>query len=148
MEEYSYGSKGVISKFSVPIIGDSLSKALGAGKSSNPIAKTRNAIVGAMQAVIDSHDDNTEGDLTVADLIAFGIGDVLSGIGVLQADTSVTTTYYEVDECGTIINETQQYDKEKKIKSLMWTIPLGKDLTFFVDFIYTLWKVHSSPCCV
>jgi len=148
VEEWSYGSKGVLAKFSAPIIGESLPKALDAGKSSNPIAKTRNAVVGAMRTVIDSYDNAAEGEFTVADLIAFGLRDVLSGIDVLQDDKSITTTYYEVDECGTIIHESEQYDKEKKIKSLMWTIPLGKDLTFYVDFTHILWNVHSSPCCV
>ncbi len=129
MEEWSYGRKGVLSKFSAPIIGDALPKALNAGKSSNPIAKTRNAVVGAMRGVIDGYNDADES--TVADIIASTLDKVLSGIDVLQADKSVTVTYYEVNECGNIVVESEVYDKEdkgKNITSLMWTIPLGKDL--------------------
>ena len=108
------------------------------GTSSNPIAKTRNAVVGAMRAVIDSYDSAAEGDLTVADIIADQLGEVLRGIDVLQNDKTVTVTYYEVNECGTITNEAEYYDKEKKITSLMWTIPLGKAHTLFVSMTLTI----------
>lgn len=80
LEKYSFGDNGVVSKYSVPIIKESLSKALDAGTSSNPIAKTRNAIVGALREVIDGYDEN-DSDLTVADLLSIGFNKVLRGIG-------------------------------------------------------------------
>jgi hypothetical protein len=125
MEKYSFGDKGIISKFNVPVIKQSLSKGLNAGTSSNPIAKTRNAIVGAMREVIDGYDED-DSDLTVADLLSIGFNKVLRGIDVLAAEKSVTTTYYEVDDCGAFVGESTEYDKEKRITSLMWTVPLGK----------------------
>ena len=123
VEKYSFGKNGVISKFSAPVVKTSRADGLNAGKSSNPISKTRNAVIGAMRAVIDSYKDDN-GDLTVADLIALGLSEVLSEINVLASD--VETSYYEVDEDGTVIKN-DDYDREKNITSLMWTIPLGKD---------------------
>ena len=103
----------------------SLSDGLNAGKSSNPIAKTRNAVVGAMRGVINSYKSTADGDnLTVADIIASELSNVLRGIDVLAEGKNVETTYYEVDTNG-IVKKYAEYDKEKNIKSLMWTIPLG-----------------------
>lgn len=124
VEKYSFGSEGVVAKFSVPVIKESLAKGLNAGMSSNPIAKTRNAVVGAMRAVISSYDGDKE-KLTVADLIALELGKALGGVNVLADGKKVTTTYYEVDGCGSLINTTEEYDKDKNVTSLMWTIPLG-----------------------
>ncbi len=125
LEKYSLGDQGVVSKFSVPIIKQSLSKPLGAGTRSNPIAKTRNAVVGALRGVIGSYDED-DSDLTIADLISLGLDQALRGINVLSAGQKVTTTYYEVDECGAFVGQSGEYDKEKRITSLMWTVPLGK----------------------
>ena len=36
VEKYSFGSEGVVAKFSVPVIKESLAKGLNAGMSSNP----------------------------------------------------------------------------------------------------------------
>lgn len=77
-----------------------------------------------MRGVIDSYNDDS-GDLTVADLIAMGLNDILNEINVLVDD--VTTTYYEVDAEG-IVSNYSDYDREKNITSLMWTIPLGTDV--------------------
>jgi hypothetical protein len=136
VEKFSFGKNGVVSKFSAPVVATSLANGLNAGKSSNPISKTRNAVVGAMRGVIDSYNDES-GDLTVADLIAMGLNDVLNEINVLVDD--VTTTYFEVDAEG-IVSNYSDYDREKNITSLMWTIPLGTDVkilkpcTYFLPF--------------
>ncbi len=114
-----------MSKFNVPIIKESLSKSLNAGTSSNPIAKTRNAIVGALRGVIGSYDEDDRNS-TVADLISLGLEQALRGIDVLAAGQKVTTTYYEVDECGAFVGQSGAYEKDKRITSLMWTVPLGK----------------------
>ena len=90
--------------------------------SSNPIAKTRNAVVGAMRAVISSYEKE---ELTVADLIALELGRVLSGVNVLADGKQVSVTYYEVDACGLLVNASEEYDEDKNVTSLMWTIPLG-----------------------
>jgi hypothetical protein len=125
VEKYSFGPNGVISKFSAPVVKTSLSDGLNAGKSSNPIAKTRNAVVGAMRGVIGSYKSTDDSNsLTVADIIAFGLSDVLRKIDVLAGGRNVETTYYEVVN-GTI-KKYDEYDRKKNITSLMWTIPLGK----------------------
>ena len=122
LEKYSFGSEGVVAKFSVPVIKESLAKGLNAGMSSNPIAKTRNAVVGAMRAVISSYEKE---ELTVADLIALELGRVLSGVNLLADGKQVSVTYYEVDACGLLVNASEEYDEDKNVTSLMWTIPLG-----------------------
>lgn len=142
VEKYSFGKNGVISKFSAPVVKTSLADGLNAGKSSNPISKTRNAVIGAMRAVIDSHKDDS-GDLTVADLIADGLNEVLSEINVL-ADV-VEVSYYEVDADGTV-NKFDDYDREKNITSLMWTIPLGKDYKLLKQFTFR-WKFPHAILC-
>jgi hypothetical protein len=127
VEKYSFGRNGVISKFSAPVVKTSLSDGLNAGKSSNPIAKTRNAVIGAMRGVMESYKSTDESNsLTVADIIASGLSDVLRDIEVLAAGKKVETTYYEVDASNAMVKKYTEYDKKKNIKSLMWTIPLGK----------------------
>ncbi len=126
VEKYSFGRNGVISKFSAPVVKTSLSDGLNAGKSSNPIAKTRNAVVGAMRGVMESYKSTDGNSLTVADIIASGLSDVLRDIDVLAAGKKVETTYYEVDASNAMVEKYTEYDKKKNIKSLMWTIPLGK----------------------
>lgn len=78
-----------------------------------------------MRGVINSYESNNESDsLTVADIIASELSNVLRGIDVLAEEKIVEITYYDVDANG-IVKKYAEYDKEKNIKSLMWTIPLG-----------------------
>ena len=77
-----------------------------------------------MRAVIDGYNGD-KGDLTVADLIAYGLSEALDGIGVLADRKRVETTYYEINSSNGTANNYTKYDSGKNITSLMWTIPLG-----------------------
>ena len=85
-----------------------------------------------MESILKSYTD--EEDETVADLIGNVIDDLLgdSGFGILSGDVNVT--YYEHIDNTTIASSS--FDSEKDYKSLMWTIPFGKDTVLKASYIF------------
>ena len=140
-EKYSLGRQGIVTKFSGPIIGPAIPKALKAGTNDHFLAQARRKVVGGMETAISQYVDDG-GDSTVADLLAGILDEALGdgGIGILQKGKHITTTYYEHAN-GPCINDFElkifncttgknTYDDSKDVKSLMWTIPFGQNYTF------------------
>lgn len=93
------------------------------GTRDNFLAKARRIVVGEMESVLKSY--TGEEDETVADLIGNVIDDILgdSGFGILSGNVNVT--YYEHVDNTT--KASSSFDENADYKSLMWTIPFGKD---------------------
>lgn len=112
---------------------EAVSDGVGGGRNSNPIAKAKRSVVGAIETVLNNYDDDTDqsGDNTVAKLLADILSDLLGdgstelnipGLGILKGDINVT--YYEHVDGATVGSD--MYDRQNQdVKSLMWTIPFG-----------------------
>ena len=105
-----------MARFSLPFVGNVVSRELGLRTSNNLIRRTRNDVIGVLEDKLRSY--SKEGSVgTIADVIAAALNELLGDI--LEAG-GIFVTYYEHGETSAIQTN---YSETKDIKSLMWTFP-------------------------
>lgn len=118
-ESQTLGRRGVVSRFSLPFVGNVVGRSLGAKTGDNFIQKARRIVIGVLEDKLKSFSEEGSTD-TVAEVIATALNGLLDD--VLKDD--IVVTYYEHTETSTIPDLV--YNETKDYKSLMWTIPFGK----------------------
>jgi len=124
VEKASLGRSGIISRFSLPLVGNIIGRNLKAGGGGNFLQKARRTVVGTLEEKLKTYSDEGRDD-SVADVIAAILNDLLEDI---LEDEGIVVTYYDHNETGLI--DVPYKKGDKRIKSLMWTFNFGQKIAF------------------